>query len=216
MCVPNYFVWTRHGTEAGQPVDDIFRRKESERGVNGGLFFWGVGNAVGPSILELLRKVDCPEVLFSPIRSAPRRQDVTPESVVEWTAALGLDGEPYQLPSMSMITSRFHVDRPRHYALVCYSDSPLGLSLGSTDSERVVPGELRNILTRRSLGASQVTAVVERWPGISGGAEYPVTLRAKLVPPYYIQLTVPKRITTGDGFDWAGRVAEVWSDRCGG
>src|ERR1700761_2672202 len=91
--VPQCFVWTKFGTEAGQSISDILLRKERERSANGGVFYWGIGNAVGPSILELLRKSDEPEVLFSPIKSTPRRDDVTPQRVVAWTAAAGLNGE---------------------------------------------------------------------------------------------------------------------------
>ena len=96
--LPQCFVWTRFGTEAGQSISDILRRKEKERAANGGIFYWGIGNAVGPSILELLRRTDEPEVLFSPIKSAPKRDDVTPEAVVAWTAAAGRK----QVPARSL------------------------------------------------------------------------------------------------------------------
>ena len=212
MCLPSYFVWTKHGTEAGQAIDEILRRKEDERKANNGTFFWGIGNAVGPSIMELLRQVATPEVFFSPIKSAPRKQDVMPETVVAWTAASGLDGEPYQLPPASLITSRFHADRTRHYALVCYSETPLtDASTSFTDSGSIAFGELRNILTGRPLGASQVTAVVGRQTDSARGLEYEVSFRARLAPPYFIQLTKPEPIAA-EGSDWAGRVAEFWSD----
>jgi hypothetical protein len=90
-----------------------------------GVLLGHIGNAIGPSMIELLRQLDGPEVLFSPIRSSPRKQDAAPESVVAWTAASGLDGEPYRLLARSLITSRFNRERPRHYALVCKSDTKL-------------------------------------------------------------------------------------------
>jgi len=204
MPVPRCFVWTRFGTEAGQSISDILRRKETERSANGGVFYWGIGNAVGPSILELLRLSDEPEVLFSPIKSAPRRDDVSPESVVAWTAAAGLDGEPYRLPLWSLITSRFNVGRPRHYALVCRSDSSLVNGPAEQTTDKIAIGELTNLLTGRPLGASQVTAVVRRRAQYAPvTAEYSVNFRAKLAPPYFIQLSDPLPITVPVVYSWA-------------
>lgn len=204
--VPQYFVWTRFGTEAGQSIAHILGRKEKERSANGGVFYWGIGNAVGPSILELLRQSDEPEVLFSPIKSAPRRDDVAPDSVVAWTAAAGMNGESYRLPIWSLITSRFNMQRPRHYALVCRSDSSLLDAHGTTDpvTEKISIGELSNLVTGRPLGSSQVTAVVRRQvQDALPGAEYLVKFRAKLVPPYFIQLSAPRPIATPIAFSWA-------------
>lgn len=203
---PQSFVWTRFGTEAGQSISDILRRKETERVANGGVFYWGIGNAVGPSILELLRKNEAPEVLFSPIKSAPRKEDVTPEAVVAWTAAEGLDGEPHRLPIWSLITSRFNIDRPRHYALVCSSEISFadGILLAAENAERIAMGELTNLVTGRPLGSSQVTAVVQRRvrAGFSS-AEYDVSFRAKLVPPYFVQLSGPKSFSVAAACSWA-------------
>jgi hypothetical protein len=41
------------------------------------------------------------------------------------------------------------------------------------------------------LGASQVTAVVERLSGRDDGRQYVVALRARLVAPYFIKLLDP-------------------------
>ena len=69
VALPEYFCWTRFGTEAAEPIDSILGRKERERVANRGIFVWGIGNAIGPSIRELLRREAQPEVLFSPIKS---------------------------------------------------------------------------------------------------------------------------------------------------
>lgn len=198
MSFPNSFVWSRFGTEAGQTVDSILLRKEHERVANEGVFFWGIGNAVGPSIAALISQTDNPVVLFSPIKSPAHLEDVQPECVVSWTSAIGLNGDSYTLPLRSLITSRFTGGRQHHYALVCSSDSPL------TDSHRgilpssggVHPGDLCNFLTGRPVGASQVTAVVQR-RGKRSTLEgpYPVSFMAKLVPPYFIRLSDPRPIS---------------------
>ena len=84
--IPKCFCWTRFGTEAGEAIGHIFKRKEEERIANSGVFIWGIGNAVGPSVRELVLRTPKPQVLFSPIRSAAKLQDVSPPSVAAWTA----------------------------------------------------------------------------------------------------------------------------------
>jgi hypothetical protein len=75
--LPDCFCWTRFGTEAGQAIVHILQRKEQERSANDGLFIWGIGNAIGPSIRELVRRTNRPEVLFSPIKSSPILPEAT-------------------------------------------------------------------------------------------------------------------------------------------
>src|SRR4051812_40360539 len=91
--LPQVFCWTRFGTEAGEPIEQILKRKEIERRHNEGVFYWGIGNSLAPSMAELLRRARRPEVLFSPIRSRPRPVDIAPDAVVRWHAAETLDGE---------------------------------------------------------------------------------------------------------------------------
>jgi hypothetical protein len=204
MSFPTSFVWSRFGTEAGQTIDSILQRKEGERAANNGVFFWGIGNAVGPSIAALVAQTDEPLVLFSPIKSPARVEDAQPQCVVSWTAAIGLNGVPYTLPLRSLITSRFTVGREHHYALVCSSDSPLS-SVGNEslpDSDGIFPGDLCNFLTGRPIGASQVTAVVQRRGRAASKATYRVSFMAKLVPPYFIRLSVPRPISPEHVRQW--------------
>lgn len=191
MVIPRYFCWTRFGAEAAQSVSQIITRKEEERQVGNGVFLWGIGNAVGPSILELLRVSGCPEVLFSSIKSAPKAIDVKPSAVVAWTDGIGLNGEPFAIPEGALVTSRFDPKSPKlvHYALVCHSEAPLTLLQNGANMQFRA---LRNLVTRRPIGASQVTAVVEyedRHSRVSEG--YTVAMRAHLVPPYFIKFHHP-------------------------
>jgi len=216
MSLPECFCWTRFGTEAGQSPDQILVRKEQERIANRGVFFWGIGNAIGPSMLELIRRADAPEVVFSPIRSLPRREDAKPSSVVAWTEAETLSGEKYCLPPHSLITSRFDPLSPRvrHYALVCSSGSKIMARLGK---EQIQFGKLRNILTGRPVGASQVTAVVYSIPaGSSQGMSYDVALRTLLAPPYFIILRRPvPLIPSADCPSWSEIVSQTWDRKAG-
>jgi len=213
--LPVCFCWTRFGTEAGQTIEQILIRKEQERQANKGTFFWGIGNSVGPGIDALVRRCSNPEVLFSPIKGTPRFVDVAPESVVAWTLAETLSGEEYPLPRHSLITSRQNNSSSKrtHYALVCSSDSPLSLPVPTSElSFR----NLRNVLSGKPLGVSQITAIVTRDKSDQqAGVVYKVSLRANLAPPYFLRLRNPEAIpVNGDsGKNWAGRVHSVWQER---
>jgi hypothetical protein len=190
MALPQHFCWSRYGTEAGEEIDAILSRKEIERVANGGIFLWGIGSAIAPSLRRLLHFDSAPCVIFSPIRSAARRVDVAPNAVVKWTAGTTLDGQRYELPSASLVTSRAKgsTRRNRHYALVCGSTSKLEIGL---EGEVILLGEVRNLLTDRPVGASQVTAVVRhsKTRVLYSKLSYPAAFQAQLVFPFFIELT---------------------------
>lgn len=191
--LPNLFCWTRFGTEAAEPIEVILSRKEKERASNDGIFLWGIGNAIGPSIEDLIQRALDPEVLFSPIKSAPRYKDVKPAAVAAWTSAMALDGSPFDLPKHSLVTSRYDTSGAKrsHYALVCFKKTPLTLV---RSNEKLSFSELRNLRTGRPVGASQVTAVVERIESESTDlSAYDVAIRASLVYPYFVRLADPVR-----------------------
>jgi len=217
VTLPACFCWTRFGTEAGQSIDQIFERKEQERAANGGLFFWGIGNALGPSIRELLRRTTSPEVLFSPIKSLPRSVDSQPAVVVAWTAAETFLGEPFELPVHSLVTSRYDPSAPREssYALVCFS--PRSLNEARCDEQIAFAG-LRNLRTGRPIGSSQVSAIVQSVESIHAQTpRYEVWIRAKLVEPYFLRLRNPLPLSSKDQrADWERTVREVWSQRLTG
>jgi hypothetical protein len=185
--LPEAFCWTRFGAEAGEEPDAILSRKESERRSAGGIFLWGIGNAVGRSLLALAQTCNSPEVLFSPIAGRPQAEDRGPRSVVRWRSGDGLNGVPFDLPPGAWVTSRVG-SRPRHYALVCSSDSPLDQQ---GDSSSLDMAALINLVSGRPVGSSQTTAVVRQDPTGSGGRRYPVVVRAQLISPYLIRLRDP-------------------------
>jgi hypothetical protein len=214
MALPECFCWSRFGTEAGQLVDQIVDRKEQERVANNGMFFWGIGNAIGPSMRELLRRTPNPEVLFSPIKSGPRAEDVAPPAVVAWTSAETLSGDAFSLPDCSLVTSRQDPLAPKgvHYALVCFSESPLAISRAE---EKIAFARLRNLLTGRPVGASQVTAVVQRKEtGPLETPAYDIAIRARLVYPYFLRLQNPVLLSdTNLHLECAAVVRQAWEQR---
>ena len=217
MTLPAYFCWTRFGTEAGQLIEQIFERKEQERVANGGVFLWGIGNAIGPSITELLQRTTYPEVLFSPIKSTPRLADSSPTTVVAWSSAETITGELFDLPKVSLVTSRIdpNATRESRYALVCFSARSLH---DQACDEKIVPDDLRNLITGRPVGASQVTAVVQRTQSAtSATSKYSVCIRASLVYPYFVRLRDPLPLEkSGENRDWGKVVRKVWEQRMSG
>ena len=195
--LPSAFCWTRFGVEAGQEIAEILERKETERRANGGVFLWGIGNSIVPSLNDLLAVTDTPKAVFSPIRTRPRPVDKAADAVAVWTRARTPRGMPWALPPHSMVTS--HVGRAlgRHFALVCRSPHTLRLS---EDGPTFAMDDLRNLRSDRLVGASQVTAIVRHQPlgrdteiirSAEGGSIYAATMVVDLVPPYVVILDAP-------------------------
>src|SRR5260370_42028001 len=110
---PDWFCWTRFGTEAGEAIGHILQRKEEERAANRGVFIWGIGNAVGPSVRELVGREPKPEPPFRPIKSSARPQDELPPAGAPWTSGETLDGHLYYLPEHSLVTRRYKPEAPK-------------------------------------------------------------------------------------------------------
>jgi hypothetical protein len=199
--LPSTFCWTKVGQEAGEDVAAIRRRKEWERQLGHGRFFWGIGQSLGDNAL-LTSAMGTPlPVLFSPMPSKAKSIDTAPSGVVLWNSWVDTDGCPYPLPDYCLITSRSHLPsgraKARHYALVCMSDHELDERLDCWIS----PQHLRNAGTNSTLGASQVTAVVRlaESSAIGGGTRrYPVIFVADLRPPYFVRLAEPTPLAESD------------------
>jgi hypothetical protein len=213
---PSAFCWTRMHAESGQHLGKIIERKEAERQAGHGLFFWGVGNALGGKIAALTKRVARPQVFFSVMKSKPKRIDVAPAQVLLWTCSIDTKGAVKSLPEHVVVVSRGadgHKDKAAHYALVCHSHEPLRLyPRGSFD-----PSGFRNLgsLNPR-VGASQVTAVLERNAPAAVAGPYQINLAAELVAPYFVRLagavplTVDERRLLDEAVGTHGRGVEQW------
>lgn len=192
MTLPDYFVWTRYGTESGEAAEVILARKERERQLGSGLFLWGVGNSVAPSVRKLLAhlKGRDPAVVFSPMLAAPRAVDVAPAEVVAWCCARGIDEREWEMPEGTLVTSRTGsgaARKSRHYALVCRRSEPLR---ADDAGERFTIDDLTNFASGQRVGHSQVTSVVRRVRQSVDGP-YVAAVTARLVYPYVVELTEP-------------------------
>ena len=217
MSLPHLFCWSKFGAEAGQTADQILKRKEEERRRNDGIFLWGIGNSLGSAVTELVHRSSRPEILFSPIKGTARGCDTQPEELLAWRSAETWAGDEFALPTWSLVTSRQDRERPKHthYALICYSAAPLELGVSCQHLDFAY---LRNLATGHRLGASQVTAVVERGQHAVGAHRmYPVAFRATLVAPFFVRLRNPVSIPprpSGDG--WQEAVQSFWSEHAEG
>jgi hypothetical protein len=192
--IPDAFVWTKIHADAGQSIDDILRRKELER-QSGGTFWWGVGQPLKEQKIMLLGQL--PAVLFSLMLSKPHKRDRDPEGVLLWESYHSTGGT-VPLPPHAIVISRAHDSkgRPksRYYALVCANPAGIPHSNGRILDTRT----LRNLGEHgRRIGTSQITAVVERSAAQpDNGHQYPTTVCATLVAPYFVKLVAPRLLSS--------------------
>lgn len=197
--LPATFVWSRMGIESGEALDAIITRKDWERQLGGGVFYWGIGQSLGTATARAAMTHGSLKAVFSPMRSAAKTHDVNPDKVVVWTAAGSAGGEVTPLPAHVLVTSRATLPsgKPKvnHYALVCASDDSLKKALRA----RLALADIRNFETGRGLGGSQVTAVVEyREPHPVPADGYPVAFIASLALPYQVKLALPRILSRGE------------------
>lgn len=214
--IPEVFCWTKMGTEAGQPLAAILRRKELERSAGGGTFAWGIGNSLGGAA-DLAKQMSASgdvDVLFTPMRSAAKAADVAPSRLFLWIYYQDRSGRVATLPEHMLVTSRGGAEKRTHYALLCRSEAPLeeGRDRGVFDSCGV-----RNLASMSPVGASQVTSVV-RYCGraVPGERPYRVSFRAKLHAEGFVKLVEPVDLN-GDLLELYERVCqagngESWRD----
>ena len=189
--LPSVFCWTKMGTEAGQDLGAILRRKEFERVSGSGVFAWGIGNSVGPAVRHARALgIDPLDVLFTRMKSAPKAVDVAPSALVLWTAYEDELGHRVELPAHMLVTSRGDIPehdgtKRQHFALICRSDR----SLLAPPGELVVDASaVCNLVSRNPTGASQVTAVVRSCSTNERQRLYPVQFRARLAGPGFVRL----------------------------
>jgi hypothetical protein len=175
--------------EAGEGLSRIVRRKEWERRAGDGLFFWGVGNAPSRAIPALARAATAIDVLFSVMKSKPKPCDVAPSRLLVWQSYVDVSGVVRPIPRNVLVTSRGGA-RDWHYALMCRSDVPLELS----DNGPFDPSAFRNYGAGGAVGASQVTALLERCAP-DGASPYRVAMRARLTGALWAKLVDPVEVT---------------------
>ncbi len=179
--------------ESGQQLNQIVRRKEIERQATGGVFFWGVGNAPNRATRELALTETKVPVIFSVMKSAPRQHDAHPDCLIVWKKYINRYGDVRELPEACLVTSRARKGISQvHYALVCESTTPLGLSdVGPFDHRSYVNFGANG----KKIAGSQVTALVIRSQVAEVEVSYRANMVANLTGDYWVKLLDPVTVS---------------------
>jgi hypothetical protein len=186
------FVWTKMGIESGEGLEDIVRRKDAERIAGGGEFWWGIGSSLGAAVRVAARSNGGKlPVLFSKMLGRAKPADQSPEMIWKWTAWEDEHGRAHSLPSHAHVISRGAQAKEKHYALVCYSESPISLRRGGKPFDPT----LCRTASGKVPGASQVTALLSGSPEVHKSGSYEISFEAALVQPWAVKLLRPIPVT---------------------
>lgn len=196
---PDIFCWTKIGSEAGQSLGKILKRKEFERRAGDGLFAWGIGNSLGKAV-EQARRCCSPKairVLFTPMKSAAKPADSSPRTLLLWTSYITRSGYVAELPEHILITSRDNLgnkSKKYHYALLCHSDTEI---VEGREGVSINASWARNFSTLNKVGYSQVTSLVKYDKNFGEQMnEYSVAFSASLAHEGFIKLCNPIELTS--------------------
>jgi hypothetical protein len=189
------FVLTKPGVEAGERLADIVARKEAERLAGNGTFWWGAGSSLGPAIRDAAEAAGGRlPVLFLVHEkpTAPRVQDVSPSSTFRWTEWQDRDGNLSAVPAFARVTSRGDENKRTHYALVCYSETPI---IFDPNGPLFDPRQCKTAKGKPP-GSSQVTALLRGDLGElqHRNGQYRVVFRATMVSPWQAKLVTYQKI----------------------
>ena len=169
------FVWSKMGTEAGEPLEDIMHRKEIERQANDGKFVWGIGNSPGNSIVNFMQDTKKPVAIFTETRPNSKTRSIDEEeSERVWRDKL--------LPRYSFVTS--HPERKEHYALLCECDEDLRTQCHG----KLHTGEFVHYVTCNPKLPPNSTNMMKKGEGRSC-KPYPIRFVASLYGEGWVKLT---------------------------
>ena len=177
------FVWSKMGTEAGEPLEDIMHRKEIERQANDGKFVWGIGNSPGDSIVSFMQNAGPHMAVFTPMISPPKDQDVNCPDKVVWRAYKNRQGGIEPLPPYSFVISRAKAARP-HCALLCECDEDLRTQCHG----KLHTGEFVHYVTCNPKLPPNSTNMMKKGEGRSC-KPYPIRFVASLYGEGWVKLT---------------------------
>ncbi len=147
------------GPDVGERLEEILYRKEIERKMAGGIFFWGVGNAPAKNIKELAKERVPIRVVFSKVKQSTSKISYRPKRVAVWRKYIDHRGNPRDLPKGVLITS--NVNKGKYYALMCWSDIPLN-HLFFRNKPPFDPYAYRTAANGKKVGQSQNTALLRK------------------------------------------------------
>lgn len=185
------FCWTKYGVESGKSEDEILLLKENERINNiNNIFLWGIGNSLLNQCKYFIdNNIEKLKVVFTPMLAKPKAIDISPDSLLAWLFYKDINGIIKELPESSIVISRGHTDyshKKKHYALLVSSKKSL---LNQKIDEIIDYAQVRNFLSKKMVGFSQVTSIVSLHNSIVGKSKiYSIGMIADLISPFCVEL----------------------------
>lgn len=195
-----YFVWTKIGPDGGQSLDAVLARREFEREIGSGSFWWAIGTSLGAAVHAKARNAGGTlPVRFSCMRSKPRSVDTNPGQIFIWREWSDTTGATHPIPPHLRLWSNGSEIKKQHYALICQSDRTLAVQDHGAFDERVCFTHLGN-----RPGGSQVTALLtDECQGVHELGRYQFGFYATLVEPWCVRLVNPRPMTTAERQEFA-------------
>jgi hypothetical protein len=199
------FVCSVVGGDASESLDHIVVRKEAERTVGSGEFWWGLGAPLGPEVEDKARQNGGTlPALFSKSNDAKASSS---EVVIweEWRSVLNKSRRG-RIPDHVVVTSGYNPNpnkrQTSHYALVCHSNTKLtlanvgycDLTLCQTTKNRA---SIKYLVGARLL-EKQAPLMSAR--GIASQSVRSIAFEATLVGHCYVRLENPRKLTQGESF----------------
>jgi hypothetical protein len=129
-------------------------------------------------------------VIFSRMLGRAKPADESPEMIWKWTAWQDEHGRTHSLPKHAHVISRGAHAKEKHYALVCYSESPISLGRGGKPFDPT----LCRTPSGKVPGPSQVTALLHGLPEAHKSGLYEIAFQATLVEPWAVKLLRPEPV----------------------
>jgi hypothetical protein len=124
-----WFVCSVVGGDAGEDLKHIITRKEAERSLGAGEFWWGLGAALGPAVEAKAQLTGGTlPALFSASTNSSAQSPVQVRIWDGWSSRLDLR-QRGRIPGHVVVTSGFDPKKKEraHYALICHADHKLRL-----------------------------------------------------------------------------------------
>ncbi len=197
-----FLVFWKMGADGGQALEAVIARREFERRMGNGIFWWAIGSPLGQAVRCAAEDAGgVLPVLFSQMPSKPQRRDTHPNEILLWPEWQDLSGTTQKVPDHILLWSRGTDRGPkqRHYALVCHSDTPVMLGChGPFD-----PTQCQTHLGQRP-GTSQVTALLRDDARDSHvPSKYRLGFRASIICPWFVRLVNPRQLTPRERVDFS-------------
>jgi hypothetical protein len=225
---------TKFGPESGETAREILARKDLERrsGIRAhkNEFWWEIGEkGTAQSVNNLISQYNATIVLFSAIKNQEPPKSGSSSDAFVWRKYRMLGGDRlHDIPKHVLITSaaltKSGTVRTTHFALICNSSIPIKMG-GNVFrfAHRHYKHISKDGTLGKTTGGQRTTTALVRWTTspISGAeCDSLIDFSAQFCAPYCVELSDPKRISSGTMVALNRQIAEglhspAMATRCG-